>query len=331
MAARKSPTDFLYASARIRAMENTLVGRERLGSLAEMRSPGEIFAALNSYGIETVTGADGKPDAEATLLSALRAGFSEVATACGGGALFAFLRYPYDCNNIKAILKCNHRGVPAEGMLIDAGTVPAGKLPEMLKNERYEELPARMGAAIPGATEAFAKTKNPQEIDLALDRACYADMAAGAGDPYTAKIVSLRADCTNILMCLRLLRMGATYPMRAALFSALLPGGTLGEGFFTEAFDGGESRLVDMVSMTELAPLFLTEGERTLSAVEKNADNLVMEFVKTAKFVPFGAEIPVAYLIGLETAVKNLRILLSGKAAGLSAEEIRGRLRESYV
>ena len=117
----------------------------------------------------------------------------------------------------------------------------------------------------------------------------------------------------------------------AAMLSALLPGGTLGEGFFTEAFDGGESRLVDMVSMTELAPLFLTEGERTLSAVEKNADNLVMEFVKTAKFVPFGAEIPVAYLIGLETAVKNLRILLSGKTAGLSSDAIRGRFRESYV
>lgn len=331
MAARNNPTEFLYAGARIRAMENGLVGRERLNSLAELRSQEEIFAALASYGLETVTGADGNPDAEATLLTALSAGFAEVTEACGRSDLFAFLRYPYDCNNIKAILKCAHRGVPAEGMLIDAGTVPVGSLPAILRDARYGELPANMGAAVPAVLEAFAKTKNPQEIDLGLDRACFADMAAAATLPFSREIVSRRADCTNVLICLRLLRMGATYPMRAAMLSALLPGGTLNESFFTEAFDGGESRLVDMVSMTALAPLFDTEGERTLSAVEKNADNLVMSWVKTAKFVPFGAEIPIAYLAALETSVKNIRILISGKAAGISSDEIRRRFRESYV
>ncbi len=331
MAAHKNPTDYLYAGARIRAMENALIGRERLGSLSELRSEDEIFAALNSYGLDSVIGADGNPDAEATLLAALSAGFREVAEACGESGLFAFLRYPYDCNNIKAILKCRLRSVSADGMLIDAGTVPADRLPAILSEERYAELPRHMGAAIPEVLAAYAKTKNPQEIDLGLDRACFADMAAGATLPFAAKIVSLRADCTNVMICLRLLRMGATFPMRAAMLSALVPGGTLGEGFFTEAFDGGESRLVDMVSMTELAPLFDIGGERTLSAVEKNADDLVTEFVRTAKFVPFGAEIPVAYLMALETSVKNLRILISGKAAGLSADEIRGRYRESYV
>lgn len=331
MAVRKSPTDYLYAGARIRAMENALIGRERLNSLSEIRSADELFAALGSYGLDPVLGADGKPDAEATLLSALSAGFREVAEACGESGLFAFLCYPYDCNNIKAILKCRLRGVPADGMLIDAGTVPVDKLFAILDEERYGELPEKMGAAIPAALEAFAKTKNPQEIDLRLDRACFGDMAEAATLPFAREIVSRRADCTNVLICLRLLRMGATFPMRAAMLAALVPGGTLGESFFTEAFDGGESRLVDMVSMTALAPLFDIGGERTLSAVEKNADDLVMEFVKTAKFVPFGAEIPVAYLVALETSVKNLRILVSGKAAGLSADAIRGRFRNSYV
>lgn len=330
MAAHKSPTDYLYAGARIRAMENALIGQERLNGLSEIRTADEIFAALGSYGLDTVFGADGKPDAEATLLSALSAGFNEVAAACGERGLFAFLCYPYDCNNIKAVLKCRLRGVPADGMLIDAGTIPVSRLRAILDKEQYGELPANMGAAVPAALEAYAKTKNPQEIDLRLDRACFGDMAA-ATLPFARRIVSLRADCTNILICLRLLRMGATYPMRAAMLAALVPGGTLEEAFFTEAFDGGESRLTDMVSMTAYAPLFEITGERTLSAVEKNADDLIMEFVKTAKLIPFGAEIPVAYLAALETSIKNLRILISGKAAGLTADAIRGRYRNSYV
>ena len=71
--------------------------------------------------------------------------------------------------------------------------------------------------------------------------------------------------------------------------------------------------------------------ERTLAAVEKNADDRYMEFIRTAKFVPFGAEVPIGYLAGLDASVRNLRILLAGKAAGLSADTIRGRIRNSYV
>ena len=42
----------------------------------------------------------------------------------------------------------------------------------------------------------------------------------------------------------------------------------------------------------------------------------------------FGAEIAIGYIVALEYEVKNIRIILAGKDAGLSPEVIRERLRD---
>ena len=41
----------------------------------------------------------------------------------------------------------------------------------------------------------------------------------------------------------------------------------------------------------------------------------------------FGEEVVIAYLAASETELTDIRILLNGKLAGLSADEIRPRLR----
>ena len=68
-----------------------------------------------------------------------------------------------------------------------------------------------------------------------------------------------------------------------------------------------------------------------LYLIEKEADNFWLQKAKAAKYVPFGAPVLVGYMIALEYEVKNIRIILAGKDAGLSAETIKERLRETYV
>ena len=68
-----------------------------------------------------------------------------------------------------------------------------------------------------------------------------------------------------------------------------------------------------------------------MHAMEKWADDFWMELVRDAKFVPFGAEVFIGYAIALEYEIKNIRILLAGKDAGLDSDVIRERLRKSYV
>ena len=48
------------------------------------------------------------------LLAVLREAYHEVETSVPDPAVFRYFRYPYDCNNIKAAIKCAVRGISAE-------------------------------------------------------------------------------------------------------------------------------------------------------------------------------------------------------------------------
>ena len=50
-----------------------------------------------------------------------------------------------------------------------------------------------------------------------------------------------------------------------------------------------------------------------------------------AKGVPFGAEAVIGYLVAKEIEFTAVRIIMSGRMAGISGDTIRERLREAYV
>ena len=75
----------------------------------------------------------------------------------------------------------------------------------------------------------------------------------------------------------------------------------------------------------------IAESDGSLSAFERCCDDFFMEKVKGAKFVSFGAEVAIGFLLAHEYEIKNLRIIFAGKDAELGSDTIRKRLRISYV
>ena len=340
-------TEYTYASARLRALESRLVGRERMEVLIEARSSDEVMDRLAEYGMKPAEEAEGTSSKgaslgetvsaarEAMLLEVLRQAYREVEAAVPDPALFRYFRYPYDCNNIKAAIKCAIRGISPSDMLFDFGTVPADRVETLIREGDYKAWPAAMAEAIPEAREAYDKTGDPRHIDTVLDKACYADMLAAAkatGDETLMGWLAARVDLTNLLMTLRLLRMSMGAVGEAFLEESLLPGGTLTASFLLDLYASGEAKLWDALIPTPYHKLSRVEGDpRPLSAVEKACDDLYMEMVREGARIPFGAPVVGGYLIGCETAVKNIRILLAAKDAGLFPEVIRERIRVSYV
>ena len=53
------PTEYMYASARIRSLENRIVGRERMELLMEARSSDEVMDRLAEYGLKLPENPDG--------------------------------------------------------------------------------------------------------------------------------------------------------------------------------------------------------------------------------------------------------------------------------
>lgn len=337
MAEKYKNTDYLYASARIRALEGRLVGRERLERMIEARSSAEILASLGEFGFELVReGSDGSGTIlrEPTLATALTSAYAELDGMSGESRVIDFLRYPIDANNIKAQIKCFSRGVDADALMIDGvGTLGTEAVKTAFAEKNYSAFPPQMAKTVALAEEQFAKTRNPQTVDLLLDRACYADMLSAAeqsGVALAVRLMKTKIDLQNLITCVRLIRMALGAGGEALLAEAYLEGGTVELSLLREALPEGEAWLSERLLYSGYASL-LSEEHSSLGQIEVRADDLYMEIAREAKYAPFGAEVLIGYAIAMEYAVKNIRIILAAKDAGIAPDGIRERLRKSYV
>ncbi len=334
--------EYTYASARVRALETHMVGRERINALIEAKSTAEVLAKMAEYGIHPAEVREGSaltPTGEMReemLLGVLRDAYREVEAAVPDAAVFRWFRYPYDCNNIKAAMKCHIRGIQPDGMLFDFGTVPATAVMTAVREGNYAAYPPAMAAAAPRAKEAYAKTGDPCKIDTILDRACYEDMVANATESLDETLIGwlkAKIDLVNVMICVRILRMKRGDVGLAFLKDTLLSGGTLEPSFFVKNYDDGEEALWNALRYTPYGRVCAVadKTDGSLARLETCLDDHWMNLVREGAKMAFGAAVPGGYLIGCETSVKNMRIVLAGKDAGLSPDAIRERIRVSYV
>ncbi len=322
--------NYLFACARISALENGLIGREKLERL--MAAPGieKCVELLAEYGVDVKR--DPETNAflrEDTLLWRLRRAYAEVQDGTEDAPFVRIFRWQYDCNNIKAAIKCVKRGVDPAPMMFDFGNLEVPTILSCAEKNEFELLEEPFASAAREASDAFSKTGNPQWVDLILDRACYAAMLADAGtNAFARQIVVQKIDLTNLLTCLRLLRMKSGEAGRLMLRDALIEGGELEKDVFETAYGEGEDFFWETVGHTDYAS-FATgmDSATTLTEIERAADNFWIGAVRQAKWLVFGEEVLLSYLATVEYEVRNLRIVLAGVEAGLSPKIIGERIR----
>ena len=109
MANKIKDTDYLAISARVRAMETTLLTAERMERLLEARSDEEVSKLLQDCGYPELDAA--RPEAMDAALSQAR---EELLTDLGDGApdprYIDIFKLKYDYHNAKAILKAAAMG-----------------------------------------------------------------------------------------------------------------------------------------------------------------------------------------------------------------------------
>ena len=333
MAKSYNATEYMYSSARIRAFETRIAGKEQISRLADADSVESVQSALGDFGFETVLTEDGRVDREETLLSVLKNGFAELEGMECADAV-GFLKYQYDCNNVKSLIKCEAAGISAESMLLPLGSVSVEDAKKAFRDKDYAVFPQNMAAAIAEAEEAFAATGNPQKVDFLVDRAAFADMldcARRCRIPLAERLVETKIDLVNAMMATRLIRMRLGAQAASIFDEVYVDGGSLNKETLTAAL-ADEDKLAKALAYgncSALAELIASGAE--LGALEKAADDIWCRVAREARYVPFGAEVAIGYIFALEYEVKNIRIILAGKEAGLSSDIIRERLRECYV
>ncbi len=328
MSQRRKDTDYLSISARIRAMENKLLTRERMDRMIEARDDAEAMKLLAECGYNDAAGLD------AALAQARAEVFKDMGQGAPDPRLVEVFQMKYDCHNAKTILKAQAVGSDPERLLLAGGRYDPVQLWDGWKREALSGVSEVFRKAMEQAKNTLDEGGDPQRADLILDRACYREMAQLAQElksPFLEGYVRLSVDIANLRAAVRVARMGKEGDF---LRQVLLPGGNVSEQAIAAARGdalGEVFRSGPLAHAAELGAKLTQPGGGSLTAFERECDNALTAYLAAARRISFGEETVIGYLYAKELEFTAIRAIFAGRAAGLDGDTIRARLRETYV
>lgn len=326
MTKHRKDTDYLFLASRVRALERKLLTAPRIEQLLTAGDMAACSQLLSELGYEPI---HDEASLQASLKQQREAVFSNIARFMPEPELLDVFRLKYDYHNIKTLLKDRSGG----RLLMDAGCISAADMErQYAESGNWQFLPKEMADAAREAADVLAETGNPQRSDFILDRAYFAQLCSLAQESrcaYLQEYIRAMIDAANLRSLVRTERLHAD------------------PGFLRQVlFDGGSVSADTIAAHAGNAPAALYRatpfraaaeaGEEavkggSLTAFERACDNAVLLAAGKARSIPFGVEVVLGYLAAKEAEWTAVRIIMSGRMAGMTADAIRERLRDQYV
>lgn len=321
-------TDYAAVSAALHAREAKLLTQAMAERMIDAATPEESYKTLLECGyapLERCT----LENVEHALSRARRELYREVSVLAPDKRIVELFQIKYDYHNAKLALKSKRTGEDVSRLAMDCGRFDAQKV---LRGET-SAVSAAMSRAMAQAESEAGHSGDLRMAELLLDRACYEEMSALAsetGSTFLKDYVALQIDAVNLRTLVRARRMGCEDDVLAA---AMLPGGHIPADQLRGARGDRLSSLTHGTPLDgagELAAKLLDSGGG-LTEFERACDDALMSYLQRARRTPFGPEVVAGYLGAKEAEFTAVRTILSGKIAGIAAEDIRARLRMSYL
>ena len=324
--------DYLYISSLLRAREPRMLSREKAERMLDAPNFEDAAKMLTDSGYEDMSQMTVK-QIETALSDRRAAVFHELETLIPNTAALDLFRLKYDYHNAKVLVKSEAMHRNDASLLSSSGRVATETVQKRFQEDRLRDLPGELGSAAEEARNLLARSANPQLSDFLLDKAYFREMNALADEldsDFARGYVALLADSTNLRSAVRILRMGKDI---GYLQEALVAGGSVSEERLTQGISGeGLASVFAGTALTKAAQLG-TEAVSggTLTAFELACDNAVADYLSNAKLCSFGEESVIAYLAGTENELTAVRMILTGRLAGVPSDTIRERLRDLYA
>ena len=308
--------DYLCLSAMLRAREAKMLTGEKAERMLSAQSFEEAAKLLCDCGYEDMSTMSAKE-----IEQALSRRQAEMLSELG--------RLVPD--KAKTVIKT---GDTRTDLLSPCGRVKPQTVVECISADSFSALPKELAKAAASAKSILARTANPQLADFELDRACYKemlDMAKETGSGFIVGYVKLVIDSINLRSAVRTVRMRKDADF---LFAALIPGGNVDIDRVCAA-STSEEALSALYANTILEKAAACGAQATaggrMTDFEKACDNALTEYLKKAKLVAFGEEAVTAFIAAQETEITAVRMILTGRLAGIAPETIHERLRDLYA
>ncbi|MFH1508810.1 MAG: V-type ATPase subunit [bacterium] len=325
---------YLFATGRLRSLEAKVLSPTDIDRMVDAKDAEEALKVFNDLSL-----ADERVDMkdatsfEAAVMHDLGQLKDEIAGLTPDNVLLEWLFLAEDAHNVKLLLKLAKGELVEEkylGSFSNLALLPLEKLKILLdgKNEEVSEVYRNF---ITEVLENKAKAEEAIQIDMMVDKAYTKALGAMSKiirKDFVKKITEYRINAANIKTSIRLKLMDK-------------PVGVLNEAFN----EGGNLKLNDVVEVyggqtTDLAKVLqssidgsLKESiskaleEKQLSELDKALEEYELQLCAETTYIAYGPEIVVAYTILKQAALKNIRLIMSGKVNDIQPAEIRQYLR----
>ena len=324
--------NFIQSSVRIRHAEKKLLTKQQLQRLADAKNLEDAIKLLNetSYSSE-LSKLDRPENYEQVLSEVLNKTYKEAMEISPDKSLVEILSCKYDYHNLKVLVKENILKEKFDSMycMLDENEIEAFR--ELaLKNDEG------LSKDFKECLDFYETTKDPQDIDIFIDKKYFEkvlSLAEGFKLEMITEYFKAMIDFINLRTFIRCRKQNQ---VKETLEKVLIKGG-----------DVETDKILDMFyEDIEILPIKLKaykigrvlskiveeyKNTNSLNSFEKSMDDYLVEIVRKAKSIHYGAEVIFSFLFAKELEIKNLRLILVGKVNGLSADFIKERLREVYV
>ena len=335
-AMRYKKEDYSFICGYMAARDKYLLTLEKLDRMLDSKTMGDAIRVLQDLNYADETENIVASEFEPLLSRELKKTYSLILPYVPDRSYFEIFLYPSDYHNVKTLLKAEFLGLRTNKFLMETGSVPTGELAAIVNGRRYEDMREEMARGVQEALEEYSVSHDPQTIDLVLDKACYRDMsslAAGLDSDFIKGYLTLKIDIINLIAFIRVKEMEK---QRGFFSKVFIENGSIQEDVFEEGFDEPITLFADRLesdrlrnALVESVKMIRETGRVT--ALEKLCDNLLLEYIKEARYITYGIEPLIAYIAAKEHEVKTVRIIMAGKLAGISPELIRERVRDTYA
>ena len=328
---------FTQAVSRIWVLETKLLDKPKVERMIEAPSASEVLRILNETEYSNVSANIKRPeDYEEILTAELKRIYDLVYEISPVKEVVKIMSLKYDYHNIKVLLKGKVLEKDLSSMLIKLGSLDLQEIKRKIDGDNLKSLNGIIGKGAQEAMKVFEETKDPQKIDIIVDKYMYKELVEIKNNlnyKFIDNLVKVMIDSTNVRTLLRIKKQNKG---RDFAREVIVDGGVIDSSKLISLLNESPENIMSKLQSTIYSDL-IKEGfegyisNESVSLLEKLSDNYIMELMKGSKLVTFGPEKILSYIYAKETEIKVIRIIMVGKLNNIAEEVIRERLRDIYA
>lgn len=320
----------------VRVHENHLLNKSHYDRMLEAPSYEDALRVLldTKYREDVEQAIDDK-EYETMLNKELRRTYQMIIDQVPNPQLSELITLEYAYHNIKVLFKEFITDKDFSSTLIDIGKHPIFEFRKAISTQDSQVLSPAYIASIRELHQNFQETPSINDIDVYVDRE-YAEhlvyLAEKIDDPAISEYVLDKIDLKNLSIFLRALVSGSSANHIQAVLS---DHGSLPVRNYVDLVAGGLDHALTVLGegpMRDLISKAYDDNHNfSLSRLEKAIDTAEVDYLSQAKMEVFGPLPVLAYVNAIETEVKNIRLILTGKINSIDPNIVRERMRLNYA